>query len=387
MRDNGQSVELKHRRAHRAMAEAGAFWAGSEQLNASQSTVSDHITALEALVGQRLIERSRGRRTVQLTEAGRVLLGHADAIESRLHAAEADFRAYAAGRSGSLRVGIYQSVASKVLPEVMRGLRQGWRDVEVDVTEASGDDDLVDMVERGEVDLSFAIQPIRDGPFEIRELMRDPYVVMSAAGSPLGRRPRAADLADRAMVGFQHGKHEDLAEDFLLARGVKPRLVFGGADLLKAEPAHDRERWCVGRRDGGEDGLLALLEGPPDEPGGRLPGESLAAIRGEDGVADLGPADDLGRSVEAAVPDHTFGLGDHEARHPGATFRGLLHAVELDRQEALDLVAVRELVGEEANQRALRRPAIALEHPPDLDRVEWNEVEALGADRANRHWR
>src|SRR5260370_24256776 len=140
MPDNWQSVELKHLRALRAIAEAGTFWAASEQLNASQSTVSDHITALEALVGQRLIEGSRGRRAVQLTEAGRVLLGHADAIESRLHAAEADFRAYAAGRSGSLRVGIYQSVANKVLPEVMRRFRHGWPDAEGHGTAAPPDD-------------------------------------------------------------------------------------------------------------------------------------------------------------------------------------------------------------------------------------------------------
>src|SRR5260370_2686884 len=172
MPDNWQSVELKHLRALRAIAEAGTCGAAAEQLNASQSTVSDHITALEALVGQRLIERSRGRRTVQLTEAGRVLLGHADAIESRLHAAEADFRAYAAGRSGSLRVGIYPGVATKVLPGGIRRFRQGWPDVEVDVTEASRDDDPVDMVERGEVDLSFSIQPLRDGAFEIREPIR-----------------------------------------------------------------------------------------------------------------------------------------------------------------------------------------------------------------------
>src|SRR5690348_11153526 len=122
-------------------------------LNASLSTVSDHLASLEALVGQRLIERSRGRRSVELTEAGRLLLGHATAIESRLRAAEADFRAYAAGTTGSLRVGIYQSVANKILPELIRRFRQGWPDVEVDVTEAEHDDDLVAMVERGEVDL------------------------------------------------------------------------------------------------------------------------------------------------------------------------------------------------------------------------------------------
>lgn len=231
MANNWQSVEIKHLRALQAIAEAGTFWAASEQLNSSLSTVSDHVTALEALVGQRLIERSRGRRTVKLTEAGRLLLGHADAIVARLRAAEADFRAYAAGESGSLRVGIYQSVANKVLPEVMRRFRQGWPDVEVDVTEASSDSDLVDAVERGELDLTFAIQPIRDGPFEVRELMRDPYVVVSAAGAPLpGRRPRVAALAGRPIVAFQPGKHQDMAEDFLRASGVKPRVVFRSND-------------------------------------------------------------------------------------------------------------------------------------------------------------
>ena len=231
MPDNWQSVELKHLRALRAIAQTGTFWAAAEQLNASLSTVSDHLAALETLVGQRLIERSRGKRTVELTEAGRVLLGHAEAIESRLRAAEADFRAYASGESGSLRVGIYQSVANKVLPEVMRRFKDRWPKVDVRVTEAAHDNDLVDGVERGELDLSFAIQPIADGPFEVRELMQDPYVVLTAATSPLARRrPAASDLDGQPMVGYQRGKHQDRAEEFLLARGVRPRAVFRSND-------------------------------------------------------------------------------------------------------------------------------------------------------------
>src|SRR5438046_7179193 len=231
MPDNWQSIDLKHLRALRAVAERGTFWAASEQLNASLSTVSDHVSALETLVGQRLIERSRGRRTVQLTEAGRVLLGHAEAIESRLRAAEADFRAYTAGVSGSLRVGIYQSVANKVLPEVMRRFKERWPDVDVQVTEAAHDNELVDAVERGDLDVSFAIQPIGEGPFELRELMQDPYVVLTAANSPLARRrPAASDLDGLPMVGHQRGKQQDRAEEFLLGRGVPPRVVFRSND-------------------------------------------------------------------------------------------------------------------------------------------------------------
>src|SRR5262249_1045370 len=147
--DNWNSIELKHLRALRAVAEAGTFWAASQILNTSLSTISDHINELETLVGQRLIERSRGRRTVELTEAGRLLLGHAEAVESRMHAAEADLREYIAGRSGTLRVGIYQSVENKILPEAMRRFTARWPDVDVQLTEDSVEATLVDSVERG----------------------------------------------------------------------------------------------------------------------------------------------------------------------------------------------------------------------------------------------
>ena len=231
MPDNWQSVELKHLHALRAVARTGTFWSAAELLNTSLSTVSDHISGLEALVGERLVERSRGRRTVKLTDAGTLLLSHAEAIEARLRAAEADFRTYAAGLSGSLRVGIYQSVANKVLPEVLRRFRARWPQVDVQVTEATFDNDLVDAVERGDTDLSFAIQPIPEGPFEVRELMRDPYVVVAAAGSPLARiRPRAADLATVPMVGYRHGATQDSAEEFLRGLGVRPRVVFRSTD-------------------------------------------------------------------------------------------------------------------------------------------------------------
>lgn len=230
MPDNWSSVELKHLRALGAIARTGSFWSASEELSSSLSTVSDHVAALEALVGQRLIERSRGRRTVELTEAGRLLLGHAKAIESRLRAAEADFRAYAAGLSGSLRVGIYQSVANKVLPEVMRRFKARWPAVDVQVTEEVRDDHLEGAVERGELDLSFAVQPVAAGPFEVRELMTDPYVLVTSADSPLAARPSVADLVDLPMVGFQHGRTEDQAEEFLLGRGVRPRIIFRSND-------------------------------------------------------------------------------------------------------------------------------------------------------------
>jgi molybdate transport repressor ModE-like protein len=227
----GNSVELKHLRALRAVAETGTFWAAAEQLHSSLSTVSDHVSELETLVGRRLVERSRGRRTVALTEAGRLLLGHAEAIESRLHAAEADFREYSAGTAGTLRVGIYQSVENKILPEAMRRFKAAWPHVDVQLTEDSVDAALVDSVEKGVVDLTFSIEPIAEGPFAVRRLMRDPYVLVVPAGSPLARpRVSISELDGVPMVAYQHLRHQDLAEDFLHARGVRPNIVFRSND-------------------------------------------------------------------------------------------------------------------------------------------------------------
>jgi len=229
--DNWASIDFRHLRALRAVATARTFWAAAQALNTSQSSVSDHIGALEALTGQRLIERSRGRRTVELTEAGRLLLGHAEAIEARLRAAEADFRSLAAGQSGTLRVGIYQSVANKLVPEVMRRFRESRPQVEIQLAEQMDDQELVAAVERGELDLSFAVQPVPKGPLEIRDLMRDPYVLIAAAGSPLAaRRPAVAELKDVPMVGYYPGPTEDVPEAFLRGRGITPRFVFRSND-------------------------------------------------------------------------------------------------------------------------------------------------------------
>ncbi len=231
MPDNWASIDFRHLRALRAVATARTFWAAAQALNTSQSSVSDHIGGLEALTGQRLIERSRGRRTVELTEAGRLLLGHAEAIEARLRAAEADFRSLAAGQSGTLRVGIYQSVANKLVPEVMRRFRESRPQVEIQLAEQMDDRELVAAVERGELDLSFAVQPVPEGPLEIRNLMRDPYVLITAAGSPLAaRRPTVAELKEVPMVGYYPGPTEDVPEAFLKGRGITPRIVFRSND-------------------------------------------------------------------------------------------------------------------------------------------------------------
>src|SRR4051812_25175116 len=117
---NFSNVELRHLAALEAVGRTHSFVAAARELGYTQSAISQQIARLEAGVGQRLVERPGGPRPVTLTEAGTLLLRHADAIVAQLDAAEADMAALAAGAAGPLHVGIFQSVGARILPGLLR---------------------------------------------------------------------------------------------------------------------------------------------------------------------------------------------------------------------------------------------------------------------------
>src|SRR5918996_4364908 len=114
--DRWLGVELRHLAALKAVAEERAFGRAARRLGYTQSAVSQQIATLERAVGERLLERPGGPRPVSLTEAGRLLLRHAEAIVARLDAARADLAALSAGEAGTLRVGTYQSIGQRIVP-------------------------------------------------------------------------------------------------------------------------------------------------------------------------------------------------------------------------------------------------------------------------------
>ena len=101
--DSWLGVELRHLAALEAVAREGSFGRAAESLGYTQSAISQQIQTLERLVGERLLERPGGPRAVSLTEAGGLLLRHAEAIVARLHAAQADMAALAQGQAADLR--------------------------------------------------------------------------------------------------------------------------------------------------------------------------------------------------------------------------------------------------------------------------------------------
>ena len=228
-RDRWLGIEVRHFAALQAVAEERSFGRAAVRLGYTQSAVSQQISALERAVGVRLVERPGGPRRVSLTEAGALLVRHADSIVSRLAAAKADLAALAQGDAGMLRVGIYQSAGARILPALMREFTSEWPRVDVRLNEA-GDEHLLPLLERGELDLTFVTYPVGEGPFEAVELLRDPFVLLVPADSELAVRESAPTLRDLADLPFIAWRTDSLIEDRLRVRGVEPEIVFRSDD-------------------------------------------------------------------------------------------------------------------------------------------------------------
>jgi molybdate transport repressor ModE-like protein len=230
---NWLGLELRHLIALKAIAEEGSFGRAAASLGYTQSAISQQIAMLERIVGQRLIDRPGGPRPVSLTEAGEMLLRHADAIAARMQAAQADLAALDAGDAGPLHVGTYQSVGARILPTLLLEFAAAWPKVEVTLRESADDRELVELVERGELDLSFVVLPLDPGPYETVELMRDPYVLVVPSGSPLASRerpPSLRELVDHPLISYRTCRTTQRVEERLRQAGRDPQIVFRSDD-------------------------------------------------------------------------------------------------------------------------------------------------------------
>jgi DNA-binding transcriptional LysR family regulator len=231
--DRWLGLELRHLIALKAVADEGSFGRAAISLGYTQSAVSQQIATLERIVGSKLLDRPGGPRPVTLTEPGRMLLGHAEAITARLQAAQADLDAYDAGDAGVLRIGTYQSVGAKILPTLLSGFRAQWPDVDFSLTESLDDEELLRFVERGELDLTFTMLPVPDGPFDFAQLLRDPYVLVVPLDSPLARRdrpPTLKEIVELPLIGNRHCRSLATGLSALRATGKEPRIAFRSDD-------------------------------------------------------------------------------------------------------------------------------------------------------------
>ena len=223
-------VELRQLEAFRAIAEAGTFHGAATDTGFSQSVISQHLATLERNIGLRLVERGRGKRHIELTQAGEILLKHVEAIDATLGAASADLHQLRTGFAGVLRVGTFQSVSAKVLPALLSRFAKKFPDVRVEVRESVDDQDLLPLVAAGQLDFAFTAMPLAAGPFEAVEVLRDSWLLLTQVDSPLAnlKTPLSVkSLKNTPFIGFgTTGIIQNRLEEYLRGHGMDPNIIF-----------------------------------------------------------------------------------------------------------------------------------------------------------------
>lgn len=240
------------------VARHGGFRRAAEQLHVAQPAVSAQIARLERELGVRLFERTS--RRVELTQAGRLVLGRARRILSERDAVRADLDELAQVLRGTLRLGVTAVLGSLDLPAIIRDFHRRYPSIDLTVRAALVDELLVDLA-NGRIDV--AIAPIYDDlpeQYVARPLVTETLILATPPGLLAARRAvRLTTVRDQPFVSLGPASRlRKILADVAAQQGFSPRIQFEAAD-----PAGIRALISAGLGVGLLAESLARADGPP----------------------------------------------------------------------------------------------------------------------------
>jgi molybdate transport repressor ModE-like protein len=226
-------LDVRRLRVLREVARRGSFSAAADVLGYTQPAVSRQIALLERETGATLLERRPGG--VRLTDAGELLVSHADAILARLQDAEDELGAVLGLRAGRLRMATLTSAAATIVPLAIAQFRQRVPGVELSVAmlDPVG---VLPLLRSGEIDLALCndASHLELEDIDAIPLFEEPMLIALPSDHRLARRKtlKLADLAEeRWMLGTTTACPD--AGRFIRAchsAGFDPKIAFHNDD-------------------------------------------------------------------------------------------------------------------------------------------------------------
>ena len=228
-------LDVKRLRILREVSARGSFSAAAEELYLSQSAVSQQVATLEREVGMTLLERtSTGPK---LTDAGRALVAHADAVICRLDEAERELAAIAGLEGGRVRLVSFPTANATLVTRAVSSFRERYPKVELQLAEAEPERS-VPALKRGDFDLAltydYAIEPEpEDRDIERVLLLEEQIQVALPPGHPLSRKSavKLEELADDDwLTGVSSGSCRAHVVSLCQQAGFEPKISFESDD-------------------------------------------------------------------------------------------------------------------------------------------------------------
>ncbi len=168
-------LDLKSLRTFVVVAEELHFTRAAERLGIAQPPLSQQIKRLEDKVGYPLFER--GKRRVQLSAAGRSLLGTARLLLDQANLGLEAARRAARGETGRLRVAFPTSMALTFVSLILRAYVARFPEVELQIRELATTQQ-VDALQAGLIDVGFLRNPREQEMLCMETVFREPFVAM-----------------------------------------------------------------------------------------------------------------------------------------------------------------------------------------------------------------
>jgi DNA-binding transcriptional LysR family regulator len=192
----------------REVGRRGTIRAAAAAMSVTPSAVSQQLRILEVEAGVPLLEPHG--RLVRLTEAGEMLVRHADAITAAIVAAESELAATRDDIVGTLRIAAFPTAARALIPGVIAELGRAHPRLRLTLRDLETDESLtalrLDEVDLALVDEYDDVTRVREAGIELLDLMEDPLYVavppelVPRSSGPDGVADRTVPLASLAGV-------------------------------------------------------------------------------------------------------------------------------------------------------------------------------------------
>jgi DNA-binding transcriptional LysR family regulator len=229
------TIDVKALRALVTVSDQGSFRAAARSLGYTQSAVSHQVGLLERAVHAELFTRPGGRGAVALTPAGEVAYRRARRILGEVESLGADVAAVQSGERQTLRIGVFQTATTELLPGALRTLRENRPDVEVILSEIQDTERTYDRLAAGQLDLAFIVNPDPDERITSLPLLEDPWVILTRRDSELAAAENPSfDLLDGVdlVAWTRRWRTQHDLEDAWRRRAIAPHIVYRTDDNL-----------------------------------------------------------------------------------------------------------------------------------------------------------
>lgn len=205
-----------------SLAETLSFRRTALQMHLSQSAVSGTVARLEEALEARLFDRTT--RTVQLTQAGEVLVEQAQFLRHQMQETVRRVQAVAQVQVGRLALAALPSLAAGVVPRAFARFAALHSGVQLELIDCLAGP-AFDMVRAGRVDFALTAANPAYADLDWEPLASDSFVLLLARGHPLARGRGAlgwAAIADLPHISMPAGTSvRQYADEALLTHRIR----------------------------------------------------------------------------------------------------------------------------------------------------------------------